>query len=180
MRILWGILLAGAVAGTLDIVYAILAYGPLSYGVPAEQVLQSVAAGAIGRDAAQAGGMSTASLGLGLHFVLATGMAAAFAFAAKRFRMLRSNPLAWGFVYGLILYVAMNYIVVPLSAAGANEHFAASLGEAGARLQASFSEIRPRHDPNHPWLFAGTIFAHTVLVGMPIAWIAQRFVRQSD
>ena len=68
----------------------------------------------------------------------------------------------------------MNYVVVPLSAAGANEHFAASIGEAMARLQESFSDVRRRWDPNYPWMISGTIFTHTVLVGLPIAWAAQR------
>jgi len=176
MRILWGILLAGAIAGALDITYAITAYGPLSYGVPAERVLQSVAAGLIGREAAQAGGMATAGLGLATHFVLATIMATAFVLAAQRFRLLTNNALLWGVLYGLILYVAMNYVVVPLSAAGANEHFASSFGEASARLQESFSQIRPASDPNHPWILAGTLFAHTVLVGIPIALVAKRTI----
>lgn len=180
MRILWGILLGGAVAGALDITYAITAYGPLSYGVPAERVLQSVAAGWMGRDASQAGGMTTAALGLATHFVLATIMAAIFVFAAQRFRALTKNAVLWGLLYGLVLYVAMNYVVVPLSAAGANLHFASSFGEAAARLQESFSEIRPRNDPNYPWLLAATIFTHTVLVGVPIALVAKRFAPQSD
>lgn len=176
MRIVWGILLAGAIAGALDITYAITAYGPLSYNVPAERILQSVAAGLIGREASQAGGMATAGLGLATHFVLAAIMAAVFVLAAQRFRLLTKNALLWGVLYGLILYVAMNYVVVPLSAAGANEHFASSLGEASARLQDSFSQIRPTNDPNHPWILAGTLFAHTVLVGIPIALIAKRTV----
>lgn len=180
MRILWGILLGGLVAGALDIAYAITAYGPLSYHVPAARILQSVAAGWIGRDAAQAGGVNTAAFGLASHFLLATLMAAVFVFAAQRFRALIASPILWGVVYGLILYVAMNYVVVPLSAAGANGHFALSFGEASARLQESFRQIRPQHDPNHPWIFAGTIFAHTVLVGIPIAFIAKRFAPQSD
>lgn len=175
MRILWGILLGGAIAGTLDIIYAISAYGPLSYGVPAERVLQSVGAGWIGREAAQAGGTGTALFGLASHYFLALIMAAIFVFAAQRIRALTQNPLLWGALYGLVLYVAMNYVVVPLSAAGANEHFASSFGEISTRLQASFSAIRPQHDPNYPWLLAATIFAHTVLVGIPIAWAAQRF-----
>lgn len=175
MRMLWAILLGGLIAGAFDIVYAIVAYGPLSYGVPAERVLQSVAAGWIGRDAAQAGGMATAALGLATHFFIASVMAAVFVFAARRFRMLTQNPLLWGFVYGLILYVVMNYIVAPLSAAGANMHFASNLAEAGARLSEAFSEIRPRHDPNYPWFLAATIFTHTVLVGIPIALVAHRF-----
>ena len=66
MRILWGILLGGLIAGALDIVYAFVVYGPLSYGVSPRAVLQSVAAGWIGRDASRAGGWSTASARLGI------------------------------------------------------------------------------------------------------------------
>lgn len=180
MRLLWGILLGGLIAGALDIVYAFVVYGPLSYGVTPQQVLQSVAAGWIGREASRAGGWDTAFLGLGSHFLIATLMAAIYVFAAQRFRALTTSWVLWGFVYGLILYVAMNYVVVPLSAAGGNGHFALSLDEIGARLQDSFSDLRPRYDANYPWMIPGTIFTHTVLVALPIAWAAQRFARQSD
>jgi len=179
MRILWGILLGGLIAGALDIIYAFVVYGSLSYGVSPERILQSVAAGWIGREASQAGGMSTAALGLGSHFLIATMMAAVYVLAAQSFKPLTRNPLLWGAVYGLILYVAMNYIVVPLSAAGANGHFASSLGEASERLQASFSEIRGGAE-DYPWMLWGTIFTHTVLVGIPIALAAKRFSPQSD
>jgi uncharacterized membrane protein YagU involved in acid resistance len=175
MRILWGILLGGLAAGVLDIVYAFVVYGPLSYGVSPQQVLQSVAAGWIGREASRAGGWDTALLGLGSHFLIATLMAAVYVLAAQGMKMLTTRAILWGLLYGLVLYVAMNYVVVPLSAAGANGHMAASLGEATARLQESFSQIRPRYDANYPWMLAGTIFTHTVLVGLPIALIAKRF-----
>jgi hypothetical protein len=92
--------------------------------------------------------------------------------------VLTQKAVLWGFIYGLILYVAMNYVVVPLSAAG-DGHFAASLGEIGARLQESFSDIRPRWDANYPWMIPGTIFTHTVLVGIPIALVAKRFAPHS-
>jgi uncharacterized membrane protein YagU involved in acid resistance len=159
----------------LDIVYAFVVYGPRSYGVSPQQVLQSVAAGWIGREASRAGGWDTALLGLGSHFLIATLMAAVYVLAAQGMKMLTTRAILWGLLYGLVLYVAMNYVVVPLSAAGANGHMAASLGEATARLQESFSQIRPRYDANYPWMLAGTIFTHTVLVGLPIALIAKRF-----
>ncbi|MGQ0531685.1 MAG: hypothetical protein ACT4OF_03215 [Caulobacteraceae bacterium] len=180
MRILWGILLGGLIAGALDIVYAFVVYGPLSYGASPERVLQSVAAGWIGREASQAGGWNTALLGLGAHFLIATLMAAIYVLAAQSFKALTKSPILWGFIYGLVLYVAMNYVVVPLSAAGANEHFAANFGEAMARLQEAFSAIRPRYDADYPWMIPGTIFTHTVLVGIPIALVAKRFAAQSD
>ncbi|HET9231251.1 MAG TPA: hypothetical protein VFO00_08175 [Vitreimonas sp.] len=178
MKIIWAILLGGLAAGVLDILYAFVVYGPLSYGVTPEQVLQSVAAGWIGRDASRAGGMETALLGLGLHFLIATLMAAAYLLAATRVSVLTGQAVLCGLVYGLLLYVMMNYIVVPLSAAGANGHFA-TLDEIGPRLQAAFSEVQGGGGGTHPWLLAGTIFAHTVLVGLPIALIAKRFVGQS-
>ena len=93
MKIVWAILLGGLAAGALDIVYAFVAYGPLSYGVTPEQVLHSVAAGLIGRDAARVGGMETAGLGLGLHLAIATLMAAAYVLAATRLSVLTRRAM---------------------------------------------------------------------------------------
>ncbi len=180
MRMLWGILLGGLIAGALDIVYAFIAYGPASYGLTPQEVLQSVASGWLGRDAARAGGWNSAMLGLGTHFLIATLMAAVYVRASQSFRVLTRKWLLWGFIYGLILYVAMNYVVAPLSAAGGDGQFALSLGEIGSRLQKSFSDIRPSWDAHYPWMIPGTIFTHTLLVGIPIAWAAQRFASQRD
>jgi uncharacterized membrane protein YagU involved in acid resistance len=141
-------------------------------------VFQSVAAGWIGREASRAGGMETALLGLGTHFLIATLMAAVYVLAAQSFKALTKGAILWGFVYGLILYVAMNYVVVPLSAAATGE-FASSLAEVSSRLQSSFSEIRGGADA-YPWMLWGTILTHTVLVGVPIALTAKRFAPQSD
>lgn len=177
MKIILAILLGGLAAGALDILYAFIVYGPLSYGVSPMQILQSVAAGLISRDVSRAGGMETAALGLGLHFLIATIMAAVYVLAATRIRLLTQRAVLCGLVYGLLLYVAMNYVVVPLSAAGANGHFATA-GEIGPRLQDAFSEVRGGGGGDHPWLLWGTIFTHTVLVGLPIALIAKRFSAQ--
>lgn len=180
MRMLWAILLGGLIAGGLDIVYAFIAYGPASYGLTPQEVLQSVASGWVGRDAARAGGWDTAMLGLGSHFLIATLMAAVYVRAAQSFSVLTQKWVLWGFIYGLILYVAMNYIVAPLSAAGGDGRFALSIGEIVSRLVESFSDVRPHWDARYPWMIPGTVFTHTVLVGIPIAWAAQRFARQSD
>lgn len=172
MRILGAILLGGLIAGALDIVYAFVIYGPLSYQMTPQEVLQSVAAGWIGRDASRAGGWNSAMLGLGSHFLIATLMAAAYVLAAQRFAVLKQKWVLWGFIYGLILYVAMNYVVAPLSAAATGQF--AGLSEIAPRLRDSFSDVRPRWDPHYPWMIPGTLFTHTVLVGIPIAWAAQR------
>jgi hypothetical protein len=178
MRILWGILLGGLLAGALDIIYAFIVYGPLSYGLTPQEVLQSVAAGWLGRDASGAGGWNSALIGLGSHFLIATLMAAVYVLAAQSFRTLTKSWILWSFVYGLLLYVAMNYVVAPLSAAASGEF--ASVGEIGSRLQNSFSEVRPRYDANYPWMIPGTILTHTVLVALPIAWAAQHFSARED
>ena len=176
MKIALAILLGGLAAGALDILYAFAAYGPLSYGVTPEQVLQSVAAGWIGREASRAGGMETALLGLGTHFLLATIMAAIYVLLATRIAALTRAALLLGLLYGFILYVAMNYVVVPLSAA-ATGHFATA-SEIGSRLQDSFSEVRGGGGDDYPWMLAGTVFTHVALVGAPIALIAKRFLHQ--
>ena len=178
MRTLTVIVLGGLCAGALDILYAFIVYGPLSYGLTPEQVLQSVAAGWIGRDASRAGGLDTALLGLGTHFLIAAIMAAGFVFAASRASAFVSRPLLWGFIYGLGLYVAMNYVVVPMSAAATGQ-FPASGAEIAERLGTSFSMLRPRFDSTYPWMIPGTIFTHTVLVGVPIALIARQQLQQA-
>lgn len=175
-RILMAIVLGGLVAGALDIIYAFVVYGPLSYGITPLQVLQSVAAGWMGREASRAGGMETALLGLATHFAIAMIVAGVFILAASRMGALTRNAVLWGLLYGLVLYVAMNYIVVPLSAAGAGGHFPADLADAGERLQRSFSRIKT--DDTYPWMVWGTLFTHTFLVGVPIALIAKRFTPQ--
>lgn len=177
MRGLVAILLGGLCAGVLDILYAFIVYGPLSYGLSPEQVLQSVAAGWIGREASRAGGMETVALGLATHFLIATLMASVFVVAASRFSALSKRPVLWGFVYGLGLYVVMNYVAVPLSAAATGQ-FPSSVSEVLERLQTAFSSVRPRYDASYPWMIPGTIFTHTVLVGVPIALIARRFAAQ--
>lgn len=175
-RVLSAILIGGLVAGALDIAYAFFIYGDLSYGMSPIQVLQSVAAGWIGREPAMAGGISTAVLGAITHFGIAIVMAAVFVLAAQLSSSLRKSALLWGALYGLVLYVAMNYVIAPLSAADAAGQLATTSAEASERLTRAFSSLRPS-DPDHPWMLAATIFTHVVLVGIPIALIAASFNR---
>lgn len=171
MRALKAIVVGGVAAGVLDILYAFVVYGPLSYQLSPLQVLQSIAAGWMGREAASGGGWETGVIGLGSHFLIALVMAAVFVLAATRIRAFAERPWLWGFVYGLILYVAMNYVVVPLSAS-ATGAFATSVADAAERLQTAFSALRPRD----PFQLVGTIFTHTAFVGIPIALAAKRYL----
>jgi hypothetical protein len=106
------IAMAGLIAGVMDISAAILFYGPK---VPV-RILQSVATGLLGR-AAFEGGAATAVLGLGLHFFIATGAAAVYYLASRRIALLREQPLLAGPLYGVAVYLFMNRVVLPLSAA---------------------------------------------------------------
>jgi hypothetical protein len=55
-------------------------------------------------------------LGLVLHFVLMLIIAAIFYFASTRLKFLLARPVAWGTLYGLLVYWVMNLVVLPLSA----------------------------------------------------------------
>jgi uncharacterized membrane protein YagU involved in acid resistance len=170
MTLLTTILIAGLAAGAMDITYAFVVYGPLSYQMSPVEVLQSVAAGWLGKDAANAGGATTALLGLATHFMIATVMAAVFVLVATRWPALKHNAVMWALIYGFGLYVVMSYVVVPLSAAHRSQHFAADAQEIMSRLEVSFSSIRPKDR----WQLLGTLFTHMVFVGLPISLLNRR------
>jgi len=105
----------GLVIGTFDIVYACI-FWFVKAGVPAQRILQSVAAGVLGPSSFQ-GGAATASLGIVLHYLIAMTMSVAYYLVATRLSWLHERPVLYGAVYGLILYAIMSFVVVPLSAA---------------------------------------------------------------
>jgi hypothetical protein len=114
---LTAILLGGLVAGTIDIGAAAL----INQASPI-LILHYIAAGLLGREAALAGGAPVAVLGLVLQWAMSLVIAAIFVFAARRLPALtRAWPL-WGLAYGVGIFFAMNYAVVPLSAAMAKPH----------------------------------------------------------
>lgn len=111
------IILGTLVAGTLDISAAILTWLPR--GVAPSRVLQSVAGGLLGRNA-MSGGAATAALGLFLHFAIMCVIVTVFVLASRRWPMLAPRALlpaiGCGVIYGVVVYLAMTYVVVPLSA----------------------------------------------------------------
>ena len=150
-RALKTIVFAGMVAGALDILYAFIIWG--LRGVSPIRIGQSVAAGLLGREAAVGGGTATGLFGLLLHFILATIMAAIYYGAARNIRLLVDRAVPCGIAYGLALYGAMNYIVLPLSAIGK--------AGGGAPLYITITGI----------------LVHMFLVGLPIALITRRALR---
>ena len=107
------VLWSGLLAGLLDACYASSVF--TSATVAPVQVWQSVASGLLGRAAFQ-GGWATGALGLLLHFVIALAMAAVYWLASRNSAWMRAHPWRSGLFYGLCLYLAMNFVVLPLSA----------------------------------------------------------------
>ena len=77
-------------------------------------------------------------------------MVTVFVVVAQRRPALTVSPLKWGVIYGLVTYVIMNLIVVPLR----------------------FGAWPPK-----PISIATQLFCHIVLVGIPIALITARRAR---
>jgi hypothetical protein len=141
------IAIATAIAGTLDILWAIIL--TLWFGRDPGTMLRFVASGPFpGATELGAGG---AALGLLVHFTLMAIMAALFLLIALRVRGFVDHPVSWGVAYGLITYVAMNLVVVPL------------------RFPAAW--------PPKPLSIATQLFAHIILVGIPMALPFARWLK---
>jgi hypothetical protein len=108
------IVMAGLTCGVLDITAALLVYG--YFGLKPLQLLQGIAGGVLGPRAFD-GGLTTALLGLFLHFVIAFGAAAVFCLTSRNLRFLVQHAILSGVLYGVAVYFFMQEFVVPLSAA---------------------------------------------------------------
>jgi hypothetical protein len=109
----WAILVGGAVGGALDLAFAVTfaAYR----GAAPQRVFRAIAGGLLG-NAASTGGDWVALVGIACHFVLSWIWAALFAVAALRLRALASRPLLAGPLFGVVVFLGMRLVVVPLSA----------------------------------------------------------------
>jgi len=135
------ILWATLVAGTLDILAAFVFAGAV---VP---VLRTVASGPLGDGLAD--GPAGALLGLLVHFAIMAAMAAAYFLAAARLPLLVRMWVIMGLLYGVVLWIVMYWIVMPL------------------RWESYTT-------PHEAVPIARQLFAHCLLVGLPIAWFARR------
>jgi hypothetical protein len=139
---------AGLVAGILDISSAfILSY--LKGGGPIG-VLQGVAAGLIGREAAINGGLATAGLGLAIHFFIAFVAASVFYAASRKLIFLARNAVISGLLYGVVVYGFMYWIVMPLA----------------------YPVVHPSVSRD-----VTAVCVHMFLIGLPIALIVRRYSR---
>jgi hypothetical protein len=151
-RALRFVVAGGLLAGALDITYACL-FWAIKAGVPAQRIFQSVAAGLLGKGSFT-GGWPTAILGLALHFFIATTMSVTYFLVARRVPTLGVRPVPFGAAYGLLLYVIMNYVVVPRSNA-------------------------PHGGAKDPLWVGLSIVVHMVLIGIPIALFTRRALRDA-
>lgn len=102
---------AGLTAAALDITGAIVVYAVILDVTTAQKVLQSVAAGALGKSAFT-GGWATALAGLGFHTLIALIFAAFFYIIYPYWKKIFTNKWVAGFVYGCCVWAVMNLIVL--------------------------------------------------------------------
>ena len=108
------IFVAGFIAGVLDLTAACV-YSWLRAGVSPVRVFHSVASGLLGATAFTGGAM-TAALGIVLHFFIATSWATVYYLASRKLSFLVNQPIPAGLIYGVVVYLFMNFVVLPLSA----------------------------------------------------------------
>lgn len=115
--VLMAILCGGLVAGTLDIGSASL----INWLNPIV-ILHAIASGILG-SASFLYGWHAALLGLILQWAMSLLIATIYVSAASRISWLKRQWVPAGVAYGIIIFVVMNYVIVPLSAAPFKPHF---------------------------------------------------------
>jgi hypothetical protein len=139
------ILLGGSIGGALDLAFA-LVFAAVN-GTGPERLLQAIASGLLGA-AAYEGGLPAAALGAGAHFAMSFAWAALFVAAASRVPRLAQQPWVWGPAFGVLVFLGMRLVVLPLSAFP--------------------------HPVRLMTLSAGLdLLSHMFLFGLPIAWAAR-------
>ena len=146
------VVVGGSIAGTLDILFA-LTFAAVN-GMGPAQLLQTVASGLLGRGA-YAGGWPAAALGLVGHFVMSYLWATLFFLAARRVPRLVTKPVLAGAAFGVLVFLSMRLVVLPLSA---------------FPHPVSFKPLSASLD----------LLSHIFFFGLPIALAASRAMRQEE
>jgi hypothetical protein len=108
------ILTAVLVAGTLDILGAFTQFYVMRKMNPAPVVLKYIASGVFGPEA-MTGGYGMMLIGLLFHYLIVLGCVLAFYWLYPRVNIMRFNKWITAVVYGLLVWVVTNRIIVPLS-----------------------------------------------------------------
>jgi hypothetical protein len=139
------ILLATLIAGTLDIGMAMIETARA--GKPIGGMLRGVASGPF--PATADWGAGGAVTGLIVHYAIMGVMAAVFLIARERIALVRRHTIAAALLYGVILWLVMYGLVLPL------------------RFGMPFPSPKPT-------AIAKQLFAHVVLVGLTFGLVAKR------
>jgi len=112
---LWIAIAAGIAAAVIEMVFVL----PIQefLGASPVVVFQSIASGALG-EAAFHEGLAAAGLGLGVHLFISLVAAGVYVLGALRWPALLRRAAVSGMVYGVLVYLIMTFVVVPLSAIG--------------------------------------------------------------
>jgi hypothetical protein len=101
------IVVGGGIAGLLDMTSAYISFGRfMPIGIAGGIV------GAAGRHVS----VGQYILGLSIHYLIAFSAAAAYCLASKKLEFLRDHFIVCGIVYGIVFFLFMQLIVLPLSA----------------------------------------------------------------
>lgn len=140
--------IGGLIIGMLHLIIQVGIVFGLLLKSPYISSLQFVASGAMG-NAAYTGGLATALLGLVLELLMTIIIAGIFVVSADRIPLLRNHVILGSLLYGFGVFIVMNFIVLPLSAA-------------------------PPLPAPPMWLFIEIMLEHILLIGLPLGILVQR------
>ncbi|MBS1802654.1 MAG: hypothetical protein JST28_04775 [Acidobacteria bacterium] len=101
------ILVGGFIAGLLDMTSAYITFGRM--------MPLGIAGGLIGA-AARHPSAAHYILGLAIHYLIAFSAATAYCLAGKKLPFLREHFFVCGLVFGIVFFLFMNLVILPLSA----------------------------------------------------------------
>ena len=143
------VLVGGLIAGALDLTFAFVFYGP--QGATPARILQFIASGVLGRGSFEMG-LASVALGAFFHFFTSVCAAGVYYVASRRFPFLTRRVAVSGAIFGVLMFLAMRFVVVPLSA------------------------IKP--GPMKPLNVVAELCSHVFLFGMVIAYAVSRAGRR--
>jgi len=111
-RVLLLVLRVGLIAGTLDIGENLI-FNQLR-GVTPSMVFHYIASGLIGSKAFEMG-LAAVLLGVVVHYAIAMTWTGVYYAASRKFTVLIRHPVISGLFYGIVVYLIMNFLVLPLT-----------------------------------------------------------------
>jgi hypothetical protein len=111
-HVVWTVLWIGLVAGTLDISENII-FNAFRHITP-YMIFQYISSGLIdGRSFTM--GAASVVLGVGIHYTIAVTWTAIFYLLSRKILILTRHAAISGIIYGGLVYVIMNFVVLPLT-----------------------------------------------------------------